>query len=181
MNRAFVIVASVLALLIPVSSVSARPVKIWSVEELHEKADLVVVGIAVSSADAKGLAYPDAKTDTWVSVDTVFNIDCTLKGGLKTDRVTVRHNRYYEKKAEITTIDGPSFVEFNTNFKNQYLIFLKRTDHGSYEPLTGQYDPDNSFFLLQRFHISKERETSPDTEKSGAERDASANGAPRRR
>jgi hypothetical protein len=165
-----------LALVIPASSVSARPVKIWSFEELNEKADLVIVGTAISSADAKGLAYPEAKADTWVSVDTVFQIDSTLKGDLKTDKVTVRHNRYYGNTPEITIIDGPSsFIEFNTKLKNQYLIFLKRTDDGSYVPLTGQYDPGNSFFLLQQYHISKERVTSLDKEKSGAEQDVAPN------
>lgn len=161
-------IALFLALLIPASSASARPVKIWPFEELNEKADLVIVGSAISSADAKGFTYPDAKADTLVSVDTVFHIDCTLKGDLKSDNVTVSHNRYYGKEAEITIIDGPSFIEFNTKLKNQYLIFLKRADDGSYKPLTGQYDPDNSFFVLQRYHISKERETSLDTEKNGA-------------
>lgn len=154
------------------ASASARPVKVWSLKELHEKADLVIIGSALSSADAKNHEYRDAKADTWVSVDTVFNVDSRLKGDLTTDAITVRHHRYHNKSAEITTTDGPSFVEFHTRLKNQFLIFLKRTDSGLYEPLTGQYDPVDSFFMLQKYHVTKERPAEPGKPKMDAEQSA---------
>ena len=137
---------------------SARPVKMWSFEELNDSADLVVVGTALSSADTKGHVYPNAKGDTWISVDTKFTVNGTLKGNPKGDTLTVRHLRFFTKKGIVAIVNGPSFVKFNPKLKNRYLIFLKRTEDGVYEPLTGQFDPDGSFFLLNKYHVTKENE-----------------------
>ena len=137
------------------ASIEARPVKIWSLQELTTKADLVVVATAVSSTDTKNWVYPEAKDTTWVTVDTVFSIETVLKGELKGPSVTVQHFRYW--KPEASVIDGPSFVQFAPSKKHRYLMFLGRKANGRYEPLTGQYDPDGSFFMLENYHISRER------------------------
>jgi hypothetical protein len=142
-------------------SVSARPVSIWSANELWEKADLVVMGTANTSQDE--YKVENAKADTWIPVLTKFNIEAVLKGqtGKKSvaDNVflTVRHNRYFDRVSEIAVIDGPSFVEFDPEPKNQYLIFLVRKPDGVYEPLTGQYAPWQSFLMVEAYHQSKER------------------------
>lgn len=59
-------------------------------------------------------------------------------------------------------LDGPTFVEFDPKQRHRYLMFLKNStakegivDH--FEPLTGLYHPNQSFRLLERYHISKER------------------------
>ena len=64
---------------------------------------------------------------------------------------------HFSKEAEVTVIDGPVFVEFDPQKKNQYLAFLKRNADGTYEPLTGQYDPYGSFKLVQPYHVTRER------------------------
>jgi hypothetical protein len=147
----------VTALLIFTSFLSARPVRMWSVQELTKEADLVVVGTVSSSADAANHASPDAKADTWIAVNTTFTVDSALKGEFKDKTVAVRHHRYNDPKAEITIVDGPSFVRFDSKLKNRYLIFLRRNAEGVYEPLTGQFDPDGSFFLLTPYHQTREQ------------------------
>ncbi len=137
-----------LLLLASGSLLHARPVKGWSLKQLHEAADVVVIGTVRSSADAPGHEYPNAKDDTWIAVDTAFSVDCVLKGGLRANILTVRHHRYYDKKATIKTLDGPAFVEFRSRLTRKYLIFLRHADDGVFEPLTGQYDPGDSFFAL---------------------------------
>ena len=144
-------------------SASARPVRIWYPNELWEKADLVVIATAEASQDE--YKVENAKADTWVPVLTKFDVQAVLKGELEKKSVlekvsvTVRHNRYYGKMADGRfVIAGPGFVEFNPKAKNQYLIFLAGKPGGAYEPLTGQYDPWQSFLLLQQYQQSKERE-----------------------
>ena len=158
MNRASALpsLLFVTVLFILASLASARPVKRWSFQELTEKADLVIVGTVSSAADAKNHEYAAAKADTWVAVDTVFSVNSILKGELKSATLTVRHHRYHDRKAEIEVIDGPSFVKFNSQLKNRYLMFLRRNAEGLYEPLTGQYDPGGSFFVLMKYHETRE-------------------------
>jgi len=169
-NRASAIVVSILlsVVLIQASSAMARPVKIWSFKELTEKADLVIVGTALSSADAKNHSYADTKSETWVAVDTVFTVHSIVKGELKAEALAMRHYRHYKREAEITTANGARFVEFDPKLKHRYLIFLKRTGDGSYEPLTGQYDPVDSFFMVQDYHVAKERRTAQDRNDNAA-------------
>ena len=142
-------------------SVSARPVRIWYPNELWEKADLVVMATADNSQDE--YKVENSRADTWVPVLTKFNVEAVLKGKMEKKSVldkvsvTVRHYRYHDKTSEITVIDGPAFVEFNPEAKNQYLIFLAGKPDGTYEPLTGQYDPWQSFLVVEAYHQSKER------------------------
>ncbi len=149
--------------------VGARPVKMWSLQELTAKADLIVVATALFSQDAKGFAYPNAEAKTWVTVDTLFSVATVLKGDLKSATLTVQHFRYHDRNAAMTVIDGPSFIEFSASKKHQYLMFLERKGKGLYVPLTGQYDPVNSFFLLQNYHVSRERPEKPAEQRANPE------------
>ncbi len=153
---------------------SARPIQFWYPDELWEKADLVVMATAESSQDASSVPPTEAKPNTWISVLTKFNVQAVLKGDLGkksvTDKmfVTVEHRRYFDKMAEVTEVDGPAFVKFNPEIKNQYMIFLKGTNGENYQPLTGQYDPWQSFLRLEQYNSSKEKtqptEPKPDEE-----------------
>jgi hypothetical protein len=146
-----------------------RPIKHWSFQELNEKADLVIIGKAVSTKDSKNWVYDNPTDTTWVNVDTVFKVSTVLKGKLKNKKneVSLRHYRFYNAKGELI-IGGPSFVEFYGKLNHTYLIFLKKNEIGQYEPLTGQYDPYQSFWLLDRYHITKERDKAKKISKSKA-------------
>ena len=127
---------------------TARPVQLWSIQELKEKADVVLIGIVSATGDAKGFTYEDAEADAWVKVDTMFQVETVFKGKLDAETVAVRHERYFGNEAEIEVIDGPSFIAFDAKEKQRYLIFLKRSEDGTLEPLSGQYDPEFSFLLI---------------------------------
>ena len=160
MNRAFAIIFPIcVTLLLSVSLASARPVRMWSFQELNDKADLVVVATVASSADAKDHAYPEAKATTGVAIDSVFNVAGILKGELKTPTLTVRHYRYYDRRLDAASgpEDGPCFLKFpardSEGYLNQFLMFLQRSADACYEPLSGQGDPHYSIFLLQGGHV----------------------------
>ncbi len=139
------------------SSAAARAVRLWSPAELWEKADLVVIATARSTQDEKNQQFDHPKDNTWVAVETVFDAQASLKGSPKEKILTLGHYRYYNKQAGVTVRDGPAFVEFNVQKKNLYLMFLKRGADGLYELLTGQYDPYQSFIMLQPYHVTNER------------------------
>lgn len=149
----FLIAVCLLGLLGPVQ---ARPVRMWVPDELAGKADLVVIATVHSTADEGRYDPSHAKAETWVPVQSVFDVQSVLKGGfvgIKT--VTVRHYRYFRPSASVSVVDGPVFVTFNPRRKNAYLIYLKRVN-GAYEPLSGQEDPWQSFALLQPYRASDE-------------------------
>jgi hypothetical protein len=135
----------------------ARPVELWSDDRLWKEADLVLIGTVKSSDDVKA-DHSNAKPDSWVEVDTTISPGRVLKGTLEAKTAVVRHRRYFAKDAEIEAIGGPSFVEFDPKKKHKYLMFLKKTDtDGVYEPLTGHYDPWQSFVQQVRYHVTNER------------------------
>ena len=127
---------------------TARPVQLWSIHELKEKADVVLIGIVSATGDAKGFTYEDAEADAWVKVDTVFQVETVFKGKLDAETVTVRHERYFDSEAEIEVIDGPNFIAFDVKQKQRYLMFLKRAEDGTLEPLSGRYNPEFSFLPI---------------------------------
>ena len=155
-------IALAVILLLPVIA-HGRPVKGWSFKELEETADLIVIGTVESSDDAKNWVYEKPEITTWVAVDSVFRVSAVLKGELKKEKLVLRHHRFYHPRGELI-LDGPAFVEFDPKLKHRYLMFLKKSkaeegivDH--LEPLTGQYDPYQSFWLLKRYHVTNERVT----------------------
>lgn len=136
-----------------------RPVRRWSYEELDNASDLVVIGSALSTRDAANYVYENPSYDTWVAVDTVFVVSAVLKGNSGRERLTLRHNRFHDPRGELS-IDGPTFAEFSPGLKHTYLMFLKKgadPDLDYYEPVTGQYDTYDSFWLLEGYHIVNER------------------------
>ena len=151
-----------LALLVTLAAANAggalaRPVHLWSAGELAQKADLVIVATALSTRDTPGFAQKDSKADTWVPVETLFQVAAVLKGELKSRTATLPHYCYFGPEAEVAVIDGPSFVRFNPAARRQYLLFLKRAEDGALEPVSGQYDPDQSLKVLEEYHVSGER------------------------
>lgn len=135
----------------------ARPVKIWPPADLLKEADVVVIATAKATTDIKDQKLDEAKAETWVAVETEFEVQGVVRGVWKQKSIFVRHHRYHAIESEVAIIDGPVFVEFDPAKKHSYLIYLKLTKDGWYVPLTGDMDPGDSFFLQQPFRAEQER------------------------
>jgi hypothetical protein len=145
-------------LLAGASVLFARPVKVWTEDELWKEADVVVIGSVVATKDGGRKPPSDTDPRDWVEVETKFKVVRKLKGEVEGDRIGITHFRYHDANSEVTVPDGPSFVRFNADKKHTYLIFLKRNaETARWEPLTGQYDPSGAFFHLTPYHISVEQ------------------------
>lgn len=140
------------------TSVEARPVTHWSETELWREADVVVIGAALGTKDPKGVPGRKPERGDKVTVETEFSAAVVLKGKFAGDTVSVHHHRYLHPDDETEIIDGPSLLYFDPAKKRRYVIFLKQNaETKAYEPLTGQYDPDQSFLEIKPYHISRER------------------------
>lgn len=136
----------------------ARILRIWQPDELAQKADLIVIATAHSTADESPRADTfHAKPEMGIPVLTVFDVQSVLKGQLSGKTVAVKHYRYARPHIPPLIVAGPDFVSFNPQRKNTYLIYLKRVN-GAYEPLSGQEDPAQSFSLLQPYGTAQESE-----------------------
>jgi hypothetical protein len=140
-----------------ISVAHARPVKIWQPAELLKEADVVVIATAKATTDIKDQQLDEAKADTWVAVETEFDVQAVVKGTWKQQSISVRHHRVFDKQSAIPVPSGPVFIDFDPAKKNSYQIYLKLTKEGWYVPLTGEQDPGDSFFLQQPFRAEHER------------------------
>jgi hypothetical protein len=123
----------------------ARPVKLWSYEEMLKEAEVVLVATGVGSKDM-GIAA-DGRPESWVPMQTTFKPLVVLKGKVEGPCV-VEHYRYADKMGAVVVVDGPAFVEFDVTGKTTYLLFLKREANGILTPVTGQMDPIDSVKIV---------------------------------
>ncbi|HLL90580.1 MAG TPA: hypothetical protein VK324_14865 [Tepidisphaeraceae bacterium] len=136
------------------ASAAGRAVEHWPYDRLFEEADVVVIAAAQETA-ASDDAAPDGRwRESLVGQRTTFAVIKPLKGQLDDGPVTVVH---FKLKDGVVSQNGPLLVAFRTKGPTirggervkynvmlgtpQYLLFLKRTDGGRFEPVSGQFDP----------------------------------------
>jgi hypothetical protein len=137
-----------LLLALGVSNLEARIVVHWSVQNLFDKSDLVVVATPTATGDTQeqidlpGIAQltPDNKNIgvPAVGVETKFRIAGVLKGNKNLKEVTLHHYRLKELAAGF---NNPHLLFFNPEDKAEFLLFLVREADGRYAPTSGQTDP----------------------------------------
>ena len=137
-------------------SAAARQVEKWPDDRLFKEADVIVIASAQKTVDSDDVA-PARWNRSLVGQRTTFSVIETLKGTLSGDRITILH---FKLKDGVVTENGPVLVAFRTKgitiegggqhkYSVQlatpaYLMFLKRSDGGRLEPVTGQIDPNLS-------------------------------------
>jgi hypothetical protein len=110
----------------------------WTEKEAFEKADLVVIGMAVSTRDTNERSVlsdmtPNVKV---AGVETEFEVCLTVKGLKDVKKFRLHH---YREQGEST--NGPMLVNIPHGKHSPYLLFLVREKDGRYAPATGQTDP----------------------------------------
>ena len=149
--------AILMTLLLPalfVGSAAGRQIEDWSYDRLFKEADLVVIASAQETADSDDPAPDDRWKTRLVGQRTTFSVITTLKGQHEDSEMTVQHFRLRDG---VVTNDGPLLVAFRTKGLTingggsvkyiaalstpQYLLFLKRSEGGRLEPVSGQLDP----------------------------------------
>lgn len=123
-----------------------------SVDELKEKADLIVIATpqTKSQATGKNMILEGVKPDMAVlDMITNFKIKGTLKGKSKKETFTLLHYYYNYKDPPKVQKGGPVLRKYKTDeFYREYLMFLKDEGNGIYIPISGQKDPNYAIRLL---------------------------------
>ena len=140
---------------IPIIAVSISPITAWPYEKLFGEANLIIIGRPVSVRDAK----PDEKLEPpaafLAGVVTVFHIDHVVKGDHQKSELELVHFRV-RNGAQAPRENAPMLVQFVAKpvkpravadclpgllDEPQYLMFLKKTNDGRWECVSGQINP----------------------------------------
>jgi len=123
---------------------SGRFIKNWTYQELFDHADLVVVGMPISTQDTNEPGGPPEWPDVqWVmEVNTEFQVSVVMKGDKALKKFTLHHYRFKDKRRPV---NAPNLVAFDPPFtpetSGRFLLFLKLQSDGRYAPVSGQLDP----------------------------------------
>lgn len=132
----------------------ARQIENWPYDRLFKEADVIVIASAQGTEASDDQASDERWKASLVGQHTTFALINTLKGHVDDGPITVLH---FKLKDGVLTQDGPLLVAFRTKGPKiegggavkykamlstpQYLLFLKRSEGGRLEPVSGQIDP----------------------------------------
>jgi hypothetical protein len=151
----------------------ARLSRAWTHEELLAESDFVGFIEPLSNEPTKDVFTIEVNGGEKINyhgIDTHFRVALVLKSRSKAEKqLTVLH--FSDESAE-AVVNGPEFIyfpigplEYEKRFLKDgkelskmtiyageplLLAFLKHRSDGRYEPITGQEDPDESFYELHR-------------------------------
>jgi len=149
-------VCSAILLVAVVSSAAfARLVENWSYDRLFKEAELIVIAQPIKSENCIDRFSDNPWKVEFLGVNTTFRIDHVLKGKHEEAELTVLHF-----KTNVEMNDGPMLVSFRTNNLSYlvqkeghageqvnvsgpatYLLFLKASADGRFQPVSGKIDP----------------------------------------
>lgn len=129
---------------------SAAPIVIPSHSNLLERADLVVTASFVKTEqteERRKIKQHDARR-----VLSHFKIDSVLKGKPSEPEIVAGHYAKPPSKSHFDSVrltaDHLSFISF-TKSHDKYLIYLKKQKTEAYAPVTGEINPQYSFWKLE--------------------------------
>ena len=139
----------------------ARPVHVSDYDEMTAKSDLVVIATSVSTKelreviDLPGVQHEGGVRIRAVGLETEFLVSVCFKGRLpevegKGSSTIVLHHYRFEDPKEADAGNRAELLSFKPGDHSQYLMFLKRTGEGRYEPFNGQTDPVYSVEKLKK-------------------------------
>jgi hypothetical protein len=126
--------------------VHARLTKLWTYQELHDQADLVVIAKHISTTNTTEQAnLPNIAPDVHViGLSSEFDVEAVMKGDASLKKLTLHHYRLAPHPENETMANGPSLASFEADHYNtRYLLFLHLEPDGRYAPVSGQTDPDH--------------------------------------
>lgn len=130
--------------------VVAGPARSWSYSELLQAADLVIIGTPIAHGESS--AKPADQRERRSPISTTFQILGVLKGSPPKDRdsVTMNHYRYANPLSKAEADARPVAVSFQGEPRD-YLVFLKQTADGHFEPVTLAGDHRMSVRILSAY------------------------------
>jgi hypothetical protein len=140
----------VLVLLLAAATLAeARISEAWTYQRLYDSADLVVVGVVMSTTDThEATVLPYLHPDVHViGESTEFHVGVVLKGDQNLKSYVLHHYRLANPSG--VRLNGPVLVSFDSKPRGHYLLFLTHEADGRYAPVAGQVDSAKSIFKLE--------------------------------
>lgn len=136
------------------STALARALENWPYERLFKESDLVVIAQTTTAEDCADTTTDNPWKVEFFGVITTFKIKAVLNGKPAGETIKVLHFRLKDGQH---LKDGPLLVTFRTKGikldlkdgkvetdRPEYLLFLKASKDGRYEPASGRIDPELS-------------------------------------
>ena len=127
------------------SASHARPVHLWSYDELARKADLVLI-VSVAKPTERTGAQETFHSGQLDKVRTELKVHAVLKGKYDSANIELMHLAE-PIDPHILFVDGWGFMWFKER-DDMFLVFLIKSDDGKLAPVTGQEDLNISFVKI---------------------------------
>lgn len=158
---------SLLAALFFAALSSGRQVEQWPYSRLMSESDVAVIATVTSFEDNDSPAVGPLLGMPVIGQTTTFEVQATLKG----DPVQTIRLMHFRQKEGTTLVNGPMLAHFRTHgplispatqpghivdqgrarlSDPAYLLFLKKTSEGAFEPVSGQFDSELSVKEIYR-------------------------------
>ena len=115
----------------------ARPVRVWTYEELLEKADVaaIIQVTKIEKTEAQLEGHGDAKQ--FQGKRATGAVGLKLKGKLEK---TIQFDFFTYSSSTAPRANGAMFPDLSKADTAHFLVFLKKTSDGMYMPVSGHYD-----------------------------------------
>ena len=143
---------------------TARPVQLFSYEKMASEADIVVIASPIQTkqldeyTNLPGVSQGNMPIKV-VGLETTFAVSVIFRGKLDKAQNSSIILHYYQRLEKLDPnkpqVNEVQLLNFKPDDNSQYLMFLKRTDDGRYEPFNGQTDPIYSIEKLRMTKLTK--------------------------
>lgn len=115
----------------------ARPVRIWTYEELLEKADVaaIIQVTKIEKTEARLAGHGDPRQFQGKRATATVGLRLKGKPGQ-----TIQFDFFTYSSSTAPRANGAMFPDLSKADKAHYLVFLKKTSDGMYMPVSGHYD-----------------------------------------
>jgi hypothetical protein len=137
------------------STAFARDVRAWTIGELFDKSDVVVIVNGLKAPPTPVANGGDYLEETWErdleAVQATLLVEHVVKGEWKRPSIVIVHARELKHRNGILAqvINGPRVISI-ADSEQLYLLFLKQNEGGVFIPVTGQYDSIDSCYRLEQ-------------------------------
>ena len=118
------------------TSVFARPVRIWSYEDLFNESDVVAIVKVKSITDTTARLDGHGDPNQFQGKRADIIVGLSLKG----ERQQVISFSFFTYRPNVPRANGGRFADLSKAGEADFLVFLKNTDDGTLIPVSGHYD-----------------------------------------
>jgi hypothetical protein len=142
--------------LLVAGTAAARPVRVWTYEDLFKEADVVAIVRVTEVRDTAARLEGYGDTKLYQGKEAEALVGLMLKGD-RQPKLTFQFFSYAPKVSPLP--NGAMFADLSGFQKSHYLVFLKKLDDGTLVPISGHFDAGSSVRALDGEGLIELRES----------------------